>query len=169
MTMEPTCAPSSFGASTSKERDACVVPLSRRDCVKFFLSTLTMDSSTPVAARPVRNRANKTPVTTRSANADARRISLLAGPPARDVWTIASTTLGTLDVLHPNWSLGIQVRRNGCVIRIPAIPPLSQSHSLSQKLPLEYSRIVGRWWFRYVLSGLIGLVLSGKYPNSRTR
>src|SRR5260370_39287811 len=80
-----------------------------------------MDSSTPVAARPVRNRANKTPVTTRSANADARRISLLAGAPARDVWTIALTALGSLDVLHPNWSLGIQVRRNGCVIRIPAI------------------------------------------------
>src|SRR2546425_11544404 len=43
---------------TTKEREACVVPLSRRDCVKFFLSTLTMDSSTPMAARPVRKYEN---------------------------------------------------------------------------------------------------------------
>src|SRR3989442_3562130 len=114
---------SRLGASTTQEREACVVPLSRRDCVKFFLPTLTMDSSTPMADRPVLKYENSRAVMTRSANADARRISLLAGLPAREVWTIASTTLETLDVLPSNWSLGIQVGRNGCVVRIPPIPP----------------------------------------------
>jgi len=52
MTMEPTCAPSSLGARTTKEREACVVPFRRITCPKFFLSTFTVDSPRSQPAGP---------------------------------------------------------------------------------------------------------------------
>src|SRR6267154_2842049 len=118
MTMEPTCAPSSLGANTTNDREASVVPLSRRLCVKFLFSIRMIDSSTLAAARPLRKCANRETAIIRKSKTDAWRMKVLDLPWVRDVWTIASTTPGRLDVPRSNWAVGFQIRQNGCVPRL---------------------------------------------------
>src|SRR5882724_5076036 len=141
MTIEPTCAPSSLGARTMKEREAWVLPFSRRDAVKFFRSTRTTDSSTLVAARPVRKCAKRKALTTKRSTTDARRTSFLAPPPVLAVSTIASTTLGTLDVPGPQLVTWNSNPAKWLRASNPANRTFLQSPSLSQKLAKEYARM----------------------------
>src|SRR5437870_12757695 len=106
MTIEPTCATSSLGARTTKEREAWVVPLRRRDCAKSFLSTFMMDSSTFVAARSLRKWPSRKTVMTTTSKADARKMIFLHSSPDVDILsTVSKLPWQTVDLVHDVWSV----------------------------------------------------------------
>src|SRR5438034_7780293 len=120
MTMEPTCAPSSLGARTTKEREAWVVPLRRRDCAKSFLSTFMMDSSTFVAARSLRKWANRETVMTRRSKADARKMIFLDSSPDGGILSMVSQLpWEKIGLRHSVWAVGFQqIGRASCRERV---------------------------------------------------
>src|SRR5580704_329826 len=80
MTIEPTCAPSSFGASTTNEREACVVPFSRSVSERLLRSTRTVDSARSAEGRPCRKCKKRKGIATSSNREALRRRKVLGLP-----------------------------------------------------------------------------------------
>jgi len=133
MTIEPTCAPSSLGASTTNEREACVVPFSRSVSKRLVRSTRTVDSARSAEGRPCRKCKKRKGIAT-SSNTEALRRRKVSGLPRCGVFgPITSCDSEIVPVLARKARFLELESAKLVVSRIPDPVALYRQPSLSQR------------------------------------